>query len=323
MPITFSRRLRAVRRAALARQRLQAFLGLCALLSLGAVGGQPGSADAAISEKIGAATRPSYSDASEPPAQPATPADAATTISGSRWPGVIDHLLQRPAPGSPPTPGKVGIHLNYPSIGDRRVDTDIRQWATDIANAFESHFELSVQTPLPDPDAGLSEALNGDPLLDNLAADAPGLDESFELWGDYKISRPSPASVSITFELWNYANGGQGNLDIITLNYSLLTGQRLALVDIFEKPDQALELMSSWSRKKLASRLGATRRTRMIEEGTAPLAENFSSLTLTPEGLRINFQPFQVAPWEAGIQKVDMPLSELMESAPLLALWGK
>lgn len=246
---------------------------------------------------------------------------ASAAISGSPWPGVIDHLLQKPISSAS---REASIHINYPSIGDKRVDADIRNWVGSIAEAFETHLDMAQSLRESSDELENLAAFPHDDDLnseqayqDNIAAG------TFELWGAYDVTRPSDAAVSVTFELWNYTGAPQGNLDILTLNYSLLTGQRLSLVDIFEKPDIALELMSSWSRQELAPRLGAAMRTKMLETGTEPLAENFSSLTLTPEGIRINFQPWQVAPWNAGIQKVDMPLEELRGAEPLLALWGK
>ena len=59
----------------------------------------------------------------------------------------------------------------------------------------------------------------------------------------------------------------------------------------------------------------------MLKDGTEPLVENFSSLTLTPEGICINFQPYQVAPWAAGPQRVDMPLAELAAAGPEARIW--
>lgn len=245
---------------------------------------------------------------------PATTEDAAAQLSGSQWPGVINHLLQRPLPGTTADPQGPEIHIDYPSFGVPAVDADIRAWVSGIANAFTTHLALS-RNDVPE------ELV---PLHDPMEADgAPDQRPTFELWGSYSISRPSDAAVSITFEIWNYAGTAQGNLDILTLNYSLITGQRLAFMDLFEKPETALALMSEWSRKELAPRLGASMRMRMLDDGTAPLVENFSSLTLTPQGICINFQPYQVAPWAAGVQKVEMPLEALLPAGPLLALWGR
>ena len=234
---------------------------------------------------------------------------AAAAISGSTSPGVIDHLLKRPAgesEGSAFVP--VTISINYPSFGHAAIDADIRDWATGIADAFENHFDGTVLAPINVPE-------EGDDDLDK-AEPAP---VSLDLQASYTVSRPSGNAVSITFELWNYTGGPSGNMDIITLNYSLITGQRLDLVDLFELPETALHLMSTFSRRELGKTMGGQR----LLNGTEPLPENFASLTLTPQGIRIHFQPYQVAGWEMGAQEVDMPLAELATAGPLLTLWGK
>ena len=232
----------------------------------------------------------------------ATKAEAIAEISGSPHPGVIDHLLVRPLPNREQhTP--MSIMLCYPSIGRKDVDTDIRQWVTEIADAFEQHFDLSAF--LFD-----TESLNG------------YLPASVELKSEYTVSKPSAKAISITFELWNYTGGEHANIDVVTLNYSLINGQRIGLSDIFANPDEALQLMSQWTRTTLSNRYGSGRK-QMVLTGTEPLVENFSSLTLTPTGVCINFQPYQVAGWEMGIQKVDMPLEALVAAQPLTVYWGR
>ena len=218
---------------------------------------------------------------------------AAVIISGSRRPGVIEHQIVRTNRGDKPD-----INLSYPSVGVRSIDASIRKWAGGIADAFEETFNSSGMYP-------------------NSNRPVP------ELWCSYAVSHPSDKALSITFELWTYTGNSQGNLDVMTLNYSLVSGQRLGLVDIFEDPDAALAIMSAWSHKELTQRLGGMRQEQMLRTGLNPVPENFASLTLTPLGIRINFQPYQVAPGMAGPQKVDVPLDELLPAHPLLLLWGK
>ena len=222
---------------------------------------------------------------------------AGRTRPGSR--GLDRRRRQGTGPDSPATdaPG-LQIHINYPSVGSKEIDADIRQWVTGLADAFAANataFTLpGVEDPLPS-----------------------------ELWGSYAIAAPSPAGLSLTFEIWTYTGGAHGNLDVLTLNYSLLTGQRLGLVDLFEDPDAALQIMSAWAYKKLSQRLGGMRQEQTLRTGLTPVPENFASLTLVPEGVRMNFQPYQVAPWAAGAQKVTIPLEELQPARPLLRLWGR
>lgn len=220
--------------------------------------------------------------------------------------GVIEHLLQRPLPDAPsPLPAlqPVNIRISYPSLGHKAIDADIRQWATGIADAFERYFDSKLLVFMPNSD--------------NTEEETP---PAVELTASYSISRPSAHAVSITFEIWNYTGGEHGNMDIVTLNYSLLTGQRLNLVDIFELPDEAVQLMSDWSRKKFTCRFGERQ---ILMDGTAPLVENFSSLTLTSGGMRIHFQPCQIINCDMGAQKVDIPLDALSQARPLLCLWQK
>lgn len=220
-------------------------------------------------------------------------AAAASAISGSRQPdkpGIIDHLLKRSN-----RPGRPEINITYPSLGRSDIDADIARWAANMADAFDDCF-----------------------VGEN---NAPDSKDPYELSGTYAVSCPSAAAVSLTFDIWTYTGGAHGNRDIITLNYSLITGQRLDIVDIFEDVDAALELMSQWSRKELFTRFAGSRMERMIREGTEPVIENFSSLTLTPMGVCIRFQPYQVAPWAAGAQDVDIPLEELAAARPFLPLW--
>ena len=101
------------------------------------------------------------------------------------------------------------------------------------------------------------------------------------------------------------------------------SGALIDLYDVFENLDTALDVLSRYCAKALAKSLGDMYNDAMLRSGTAPEAENFSSFALTPEGIRIFFQPYQVAPWAAGSQVVDIPLDALADAGPRLSLWGK
>ena len=193
--------------------------------------------------------------------------------------------------------GKPSISLAYPAFGIDGVDEDIRLWIESIAATFERE---------------LMSGFGNDEEL-----------EKYELTCSYSISRPSADAVSVLFEIWTYTGGAHGNLDLITLNYSFITGQRLTLVDIFEDVDKALALMSATSREVLMRRLGGGVGEQMILDGTEPDVNNFSSLSLDPDGVRIHFQPYQVAPWAAGAQSVSMSLEQLAPARPFKRLWHK
>lgn len=196
-------------------------------------------------------------------------------------------------------PGKPDITVTYPMLGRKDIDRDVAGWVERIASTFE--VELAQQSLEV-------EQLHHLPC---------------ELMGSYTLTRPSTNALSIVFEIWTYTGGAHGNLDVIPLTYSLISGQRLGLVDIFENVDKAVEIMSAVSREELATRLGGGRVDSMIRDGTEPVADNFSALALVPGGVRVYFQPYQVAPWAAGAQRVFVPLEKLAPAGPLHLLWGE
>ena len=112
-------------------------------------------------------------------------------------------------------------------------------------------------------------------------------------------------------------------VDTFQNTYDMKSGALIDLYDVFENLDTALDVMSRYCTKALTKSLGDMYNDDMLRSGTAPEAENFSSFALTPEGIRIFFQPYQVAPWAAGSQVVDIPLDALADAGPRLSLWGK
>lgn len=212
--------------------------------------------------------------------------------------GVGERLLQRLGRRNMPD-----IDISYPVLGYKAVDEDVRNWVNNIADTFE----VEMASLFHD-----AEMMGEDP------------DESrYALHGSCTVLRPSREAASLVFEIWTYTGGAHGNLDIITLNYSLITGQRLDFVDIFGDVDKALSLLSSNSREVLSRRLAGGRMDQWIMDGTAQDVNNFASLGLTAQGVRVYFQPYQVAAWAAGAQEVDIPLDALLQAKPFLTLWDK
>lgn len=224
----------------------------------------------------------------------ATPAKSAVASadSASTFAPVINKNLSREIS----TPLSIKITVDYPELGLSHVDSQVAQWVANVVDNFQENITKEA---------------------------APEDKTKYELLGKYTVSRPSAAAVSITYELWTYTGGAHGNLDIITLNYATENGNTLDLEHIFQDVEQALELMSTYSYTVLSAELGEASSSTMLKSGTSPDNENFSTLTLLPTGIIIHFQPYQVAPWSAGPQKVSMSLDDLADARPLLGLWGR
>lgn len=209
------------------------------------------------------------------------------------YPNVRNVQIRNGGDGSP------GVSLYYPAFGVEAVDADIRAWAEGVARSYEEEVRGSIA-----PDG-----------------EKPGSYGMWDLTGIFSLERPSPKVVSVTFNIYSYSGGAHGNLVITCRNYDLTTGRRLEFADLFGDPEKALELMAVWSRENLTKSLGDEADEDMIRDGTAPDLRNFGELSLMPGGIGIQFQPYQVGPWSAGPQQVDMPLAALAPAAPEAAIW--
>lgn len=245
-----------------------------------------------------------HSVASTAPSDPAPvstpapiPAPATTTAPVPPAPEVL------PMPKSPAIPVDVAINrvkptlkidVHYPVIGNAVIDADIKDWATQLADNFETEFvEEGSENRVP-----------------------------YELSTTYTLLRPTPdTAVTVVWEVASYTQGAHGNVDIVTSIYSLPSGEPLGVGDLFTDLGTALNLLSERAYAQLSRTLGDMLDEDMLRGGTSPDPDNFSSVALIPGAIRVFFQPYQVAPWAAGSQSVDIPLQDLEDAGPILPLW--
>ena len=191
----------------------------------------------------------------------------------------------------------VDLDVHYPVFGKEAIDQDIALWAHRVVETFTQ---------------GLGDEHLAHPRQDRN-----------ELRVGYTVSFASPRSLTVTYEVWTYTGGVHGNNDIITLSYDMESGQRLLLEDLVASADTALERLDAYCSQTLRGTLGEDLDEDMLKSGTAPELDNYSSFSLFPAGLRIHFQPYQVAPFVAGAQRVDVPLEIIQDAGPHLELWGR
>ena len=182
------------------------------------------------------------------------------------------------------------VSVHYPVLGIDTIDADLLEWAQQTAEAFMSEVaEMEHEHP-------------------------------YELKATYRIVR-SPKTVSVVWNVWNFTGGAHGNLDIVTFVYDTGTKQPVELHDLFSDEQSVLNLLSNLSHTKLAETLGTMADAEMIKSGTSPDLDNFACVVPTPEGVRVYFQPYQVAPWAAGPQEVNIALQELQDAGPKKIYW--
>lgn len=118
---------------------------------------------------------------------------------------------------------------------------------------------------------------------------------------------------SFKFDLYFYANGAAhpGSYSI-TLNYDLGQGRELALADLFLPNADYLYVISQYCIAELSKQPFFEG---PFTEGAQPTPENYSRWNITPDGLMITFDDYQVGPHAAGPQVVTVPYSQLKEIA--------
>jgi len=113
--------------------------------------------------------------------------------------------------------------------------------------------------------------------------------------------------ISIYFDISYFISGAaHPNGYSIVLNYDLLAGAQINLADLFLPGSDYLQPLSQYCTTALANQ-GRLE----FPDGALPNEVNYKSWNITPTGLRITFDPYQVGPYAMGFQVVDVPFVEL------------
>lgn len=114
---------------------------------------------------------------------------------------------------------------------------------------------------------------------------------------------------SFKFDFAFYSDGAaHPGLNSITLNYDLSQGKELALADLFLPNTDYLGAISKYCIAELSKQPFFDS---PFAEGAQPKPENYRNWNITPDGLMITFDEYQVAPYAAGPQTITVPYSEL------------
>ena len=94
-----------------------------------------------------------------------------------------------------------------------------------------------------------------------------------------------------------------------TINYTLGGGRALRSQDVFRAG--YLKAISTYCRQELLRQFRNNHEDHMIEEGTAPKADNFTNWNIVPDGILISFEDYQVGPHVMGQPELIVPYSAL------------
>ncbi len=117
--------------------------------------------------------------------------------------------------------------------------------------------------------------------------------------------------INISFETYYYSGGAHGITAIETFVYNALTGEKMSLDKVLAGDYlNKLSELSLMEIKKIDPKLETYN---FAEDGTKPIAENFQTWTLEPDGMHIIFSDYQVGPYVVGRPETVIPYEKFGE----------
>lgn len=138
----------------------------------------------------------------------------------------------------------------------------------------------------------------------------------------YEVITANKDFISILFSFMSYTGGAHPSTTTSSFNYDLNRNTPVKLADLFIPNSNYLKVISDYSIKELKKLDTAP----YAEEGAGPKPENFHSWNITPAGLKITFDRYQVGAYAVGEHEVVIPYSVLkpiIRSDGLLAQFAK
>jgi hypothetical protein len=126
---------------------------------------------------------------------------------------------------------------------------------------------------------------------------------------EYQVLSGPGNLVSIKFQITIYIQGAaHPGTHTRTVTYDLESGSDISLTQLFLPNSDFLQQISDYCVAQLKTRsIGFED----FSSGADPIPANYGNWNLTPDGLLITFDEYQVAPYAAGPQEVTIPYSQL------------
>jgi len=152
----------------------------------------------------------------------------------------------------------------------------------------------------------------------------PTADEKFSFNSDFKIIQSNSSYISFVLNYGGFTGGAHGYEVNATFNYDVKNQKILKLKDMFPNNKDYLKYLSDESRKYLIAQYATASEedkknssadalkeyidnmVSVINQGTEPKEDNFSSFTFTPDKIRIYFADYQVGPHAIGMPEIEV-----------------
>ena len=145
--------------------------------------------------------------------------------------------------------------------------------------------------------------------LDTMSADKPlpkGPQQPFVFLASWQSAQLNTQYLSLVIKIYYFSGGAHGNEEIHAFNYDMVKKKKIRMDDFFESSQDALKKISKISAEDITGQLQSRgwkeddNLKEMVNQGTAPVFENFKNFNFDSQSLIIYFQRYQVAPGAAG-----------------------
>ncbi|MCK4617929.1 DUF3298 and DUF4163 domain-containing protein [Candidatus Aerophobetes bacterium] len=145
--------------------------------------------------------------------------------------------------------------------------------------------------------------------LDTMPADKPvpqNPEEPFEFIASWQAAQLNNKYLSLVIKIYYFSGGAHGNEEIHAFNYDMLQKKKIRINNFFDSSQEALKKISEISAQDIMGQLQSQgwkendNLKEMVNQGTAPVFENFRNFNFDPHSLTIYFQRYQVAPGAVG-----------------------
>lgn len=137
-----------------------------------------------------------------------------------------------------------------------------------------------------------------------------------EFGSKFKIGIATSSFVSILFNNYTYSAGAaHPNSYVQSFNYDVVYNRAITLGDLFKTATPYLQRIADKGIAGLLEQFSADREglEDWIKSGAAPTQENYQVFLMTPDGLLIIYNTYQVGPYAIGAPEVLIPYAEFAD----------
>jgi len=160
--------------------------------------------------------------------------------------------------------------------------------------------------------------------LDTMPADEPvpkDPEQPFEFIASWQAAQLNNTYLSLVIKIYYFTGGAHGNEEIHAFNYDIVKKKKIAIEDFFVSSPEALNKISRISAQDITSQLQSRQwkiddnLKEMLNQGTAPVFDNFKNFNFDTYNLIIYFQRYQVAPGAVGSLTVTISRQILQQNS--------